>query len=117
MMIPHRKQKNKGIHPITNDNQAQTLLNDGKPDEAYTASNEMLDYGDSAEKLPAINHKRAEGSPNAGKWYADILHPLAPCGAFFVPASDARIKECIAAMQNVIHLPCLPFICFIESRL
>lgn len=57
----------KVIQPKIKYDQAQTLMNEGKLDEAYAAFSDMLDYGDSATKLLEINYKRAEGFLTAGQ--------------------------------------------------
>ncbi len=57
----------KVIHPKIKYDRAQALLNDGKLDEAYAAFNDMLDYGDSADKLLEIQYKKAEGLLAEGK--------------------------------------------------
>ena len=73
------------IHPGIKYNQAQSLLNDGKYDEAYTAFEAMGDYGDSSNKLLEINYRRAE-SYLAEKDFANARKYFALAGAY----SDAN---------------------------
>lgn len=64
------------IYPKIKYNQAQSLLNDGKYDEAYSAFEAMGDYSDSSDKLLETNYRRAESYltekdfTNARKYFA-----------------------------------------------
>ena len=53
------------IHPRIKYNQAQSLLVEGKYDEAYSAFEAMGDFSDSPNKLLEINYRKAESYLNA----------------------------------------------------
>ena len=102
----------KVIHPKIKYDQAQALLNDGKLDEAYTAFNEMLDYGDSATKLLEINYKRAEGFLTTGKLteakqyyglasgYSDSAQQIKNIDAYVAAEADYRNNDLVSAGEK-----------------
>ena len=76
---------NKVIQPKMKYDQAQSLLNDGKYDEAYSSFEAIGDYSDSSNKLLEINYRKAEGYL-AEKDFANARKYFALAGAY----SDAN---------------------------